>query len=172
MRVLLWLSLVALATVGMGVTATGWALGRVLRRAVRSFEAAAERAGITTPVPLGLREVPVARVVGSVGRWRELATDFRPRRPRWDRIDDERYRWVEAALRRGLTLPPIVAYLLDGDYYVLDGHHRVAAAKALGQVYIDAEVTEHRRAPRLVLLGADGDQPADAVACDQDCLAA
>lgn len=62
------------------------------------------------------------------------AADSRPLRPRWSKLDDERYRGIEAAPCRGLALPPIVAYLLDGDYYVLDSHHRVAAARAMGQV--------------------------------------
>jgi hypothetical protein len=169
---LLWLSLVALAAALLSIPAAGWAIGSLGRRPVRSFKAAAERVGPTTSAPLGLRPVPVARVVGSVGRWRELATDFRPLRWRWDKVDDERYRGIAAALRRGLTLPPIVAYLLDGDYYVLDGHHRVAAARAQGQLFIDAEVTEYRRVAPLVLLSFGGDQPADAVACGPDCLAA
>jgi len=169
---MLWLSLAALAALCVGVPAVGRAFWGFGRRSVRSFEAVAGRAGMTIPVPLGLREVPVARVVGSVGRWRELAADFRPRRWRWNKLDDERYRGIEAALRRGLTLPPIVAYVLDGDYYVLDGHHRVAAARALGQIFLDAEVTEYRRVAQLVLLNSAGDQLADAVACGHDCLAA
>jgi ParB-like chromosome segregation protein Spo0J len=88
------------------------------------------------------------------------------------KLDDERYRGIEAALRRGLILPPIVAYLLDGDYYVLDGHHRVAAARALGQVFMDAEVVVYRRAPRLVRLNCAGGRPAGAVACARECQAA
>ena len=36
---------------------------------------------------------------------------------------------------------------LDGDYWVLDGHNRVAAANALGQVFIDAEAADWRRGP-------------------------
>jgi hypothetical protein len=40
-------------------------------------------------------------------------------------------------------MPPIDAYKLGFGYYVLDGHHRVAAALANGQVEIEANVVEH-----------------------------
>ncbi|HEY8746123.1 MAG TPA: ParB/RepB/Spo0J family partition protein [Chloroflexota bacterium] len=113
------------------------------RRPVTAFHLALGHAQTVLPRPLGLREVAVSRIVGSVGRWHELAEDFRPLRWRPDKVDDERYAGILRALQRGLTLPPISVYLLDGAYYVLDGHHRVAAAKALGQVFVDAEVTEY-----------------------------
>jgi hypothetical protein len=38
-------------------------------------------------------------------------------------------------------------YLLDGQYYILDGHHRVMAARELGILDIDADVTEFLPAP-------------------------
>lgn len=36
------------------------------------------------------------------------------------------------------------------EYYVVDGHHRVAMAKKLGQDYLDAHVVEHRSVPLVV----------------------
>jgi hypothetical protein len=39
-------------------------------------------------------------------------------------------------------LPPITVYQLGNRYFVIDGHTRVAAAKALGIEFIDADVTE------------------------------
>jgi hypothetical protein len=49
---------------------------------------------------------------------------------------------VFAALHSGVAVPPIEVYQwLDG-YYVADGHHRVAAARALGQELLDAKVIE------------------------------
>jgi hypothetical protein len=39
-------------------------------------------------------------------------------------------------------LPPIEVWAWHGEYYVLDGHHRVAAARALGSNYISAHVVE------------------------------
>jgi hypothetical protein len=169
---MIWLE--AAAVLVGGYATVEWARERFGRPMVKSFAAAAEQAGPLVPRPVGLREIPVAQIVGSVDRWQELAADFRPRGGRPDKVDDERYRGIEAALRRGLTLPPIVAYALDGDYYVLDGHHRVAAARALGQAFLDADVIEYRRLPRLAALGADesGGQPAEPGSGDAIGLAA
>ena len=49
---------------------------------------------------------------------------------------------VLLTMRRGEPLPPIEVWAWNGQYYVLDGHHRVAAARALGDDCIDALVTE------------------------------
>ena len=46
------------------------------------------------------------------------------------------------AMRAGQALPAIEVYALGEEYYVVDGHHRVAAARALGQLYLDALVHE------------------------------
>ena len=43
---------------------------------------------------------------------------------------------VLVAMREGEPLPPIEVWAWHGEYYVLDGHHRVAAARALGSDYI------------------------------------
>jgi len=75
------------------------------------------------------------------------------------------YCGIAAALRRGSTLPQIVAYFLDVN-------HRVDTARALGQVFIDGELTEYRRVPQLVSVRSAGSQPADAVARGHECLAA
>ena len=38
-------------------------------------------------------------------------------------------------------MPPVELYRLGNGYYVVDGHHRIAAALAVGQLAIDAHVT-------------------------------
>jgi len=57
--------------------------------------------------------------------------------------DEERLERIRKALERGHILPPIEAYRLGAGLYVLDGHHRVAAALLNGQSDIDAYVVEH-----------------------------
>jgi nucleotide-binding universal stress UspA family protein len=109
---------------------------------VLSFEEEARRGGPLAPKPLGLRTVDVARIVGSVGRARELGPDFRPPLRSQRRMDDERYEGIVKALARGEVLPPIEVYKVGYNYFVLDGNHRVAAAKATHQRDIDAIVTE------------------------------
>jgi len=87
---------------------------------------------------LGVTTIPVDRVVGTVDRVDgSFDRRFRPS------LAVSRDRWVRLAeaSRRGATLPPIDVYEVGGRYYVRDGHHRVSVARALGQLYIDAEVT-------------------------------
>lgn len=107
---------------------------------LRSFDDDATRAGPLRRRSLGLRTVEVGRIVGSVGRSRELGPDFRPIRRR--KGDEERLGRIRKAMENGMFLPPVELYKLGFGYYVLDGHHRVAVARMLDAVEIDAEVTE------------------------------
>ena len=45
-------------------------------------------------------------------------------------------------MKRGDPLPMVNLYRLGGHYYVVDGHHRLAAARRIGAVALDAMVTE------------------------------
>jgi hypothetical protein len=101
-------------------------------------------------VDAGVTAVPVHRVVGSVDRWRVLRGDFLFRTgPRLT----ERHKSVAKALRSGAYLPPLELYTIrpagagaaqPAEYYVLDGHHRVAMARRLGLDFLDAHVVEYR----------------------------
>jgi ParB-like chromosome segregation protein Spo0J len=53
-------------------------------------------------------------------------------------------RWLSVAMRcqAGRSLPPVELVLVDGCYYVVDGHHRVSVARALRLDAIDAYVIE------------------------------
>jgi nucleotide-binding universal stress UspA family protein len=110
---------------------------------LRSFAEDAARTGGLCQRSLGLRTIEVGRIIGSVDRARELGADFRrpgPHRP--DSSDEQRFQRVLTAMREGVVLPPISVYKLGFGYYVEDGHHRVAAARLIGQTDIDADVTE------------------------------
>lgn len=84
----------------------------------------------------GVKPILVDEIVGTSDRLADFDDDFLPRneelRDRWKR--------VEKAFPEG-DFPPIVVYELDGRYFVVDGHHRVAVAKRSGVDAIDAEVT-------------------------------
>lgn len=108
--------------------------------AVRSFTEDAARAGAVAPRELGLRTVEVARIIGSVGRAGELDASFRVPRP--GPGGRQRFERILRLVEEGAMLPPVSLYKLGYGYYVLDGNHRVAAAKQLGQLDIDALVTE------------------------------
>ncbi|HEY8596968.1 MAG TPA: universal stress protein [Thermomicrobiales bacterium] len=110
---------------------------------VRAFDADAARVGPTAPRFRGLRTVPLARVIGSVGRAGEVDAGFRLRtRRRGEIARFERVLRLSAG-EGGGAVSPIAVYQLGRTYYVLDGHRRVAAAKALGHDEIAAVVTEY-----------------------------
>ena len=64
--------------------------------------------------------------------------------PTTERAQAEQAEWTERVppLENGDRLPPLELYKLGFGYYVLDGHHRVAAARLLDMIEIEAEVVE------------------------------
>lgn len=94
---------------------------------------------------LGLQSVPVDQIAGTaVEGHAQRGGDFLPLRDR--RSDDWRSRWQR--ILRGIdtlaTLPPIELIKFGYDYWVVDGHNRVAAALYTGQVELDSIVQELR----------------------------
>ena len=87
---------------------------------------------------LGMRTIPVSRIIGSEGRYHDFSSAFYPKR------EQLRTRWVsvDSAIINDVILPPISVYSLGGYYFVRDGNHRVSVAKAKGMEFIDAEVVE------------------------------
>lgn len=82
-------------------------------------------------------EIPLAKIVGSVGRYQDFNRAFMPRAhldpERWVRIDQ---------LRRSRDMPPIEVLKVGDVYFVKDGNHRVSVARARGQQVIRASVVE------------------------------
>jgi hypothetical protein len=105
-----------------------------------SFDEVKSVLGAVEQVYLGLREVPVENIVGSVGRHRDFDRAFLPSKgnvgERWKKIDQMVYRAEE--------LPPISLYKIGDAYFVIDGNHRVSVARLQGIPELDAEVIELR----------------------------
>ncbi len=84
----------------------------------------------------GMQTVPIDRIVGSEGRYRDFTRQFLPRhehlRSRWQRVD--------MAHLTDVILPAISLYEIGGVYFVRDGNHRVSVARIQGVQAIDAEV--------------------------------
>ena len=85
---------------------------------------------------LGLKAIEVDKVVGSVDRYEDFDRRFLPRTPH----TLERWKRLRALQLEGHEFPPIEVYQVGEAYFVKDGNHRVALAKATGQKYIDAYV--------------------------------
>ncbi len=104
---------------------------------LKELDQVKERLRLFDQTYLGIMPIEVARVVGTAGRNTDFDKNFLPRRPQVR----ERWRRLEQAYPDG-GFPPIVAYKLHDNYFVVDGHHRVAIAKQKKIDFIDAEVTE------------------------------
>jgi hypothetical protein len=120
-------------------------IGAYLRRdpgsnQLLSFEEVKDALGAVSQVYLGMREVPVEKIVGSVGRHRDFDRAFLPSKPdlgtRWRRIDE--------IMHSAEELPPVSLYKIGDAYFVQDGNHRVSVARQQGVEMIDAEVIELR----------------------------
>ncbi|HEX5849629.1 MAG TPA: hypothetical protein VFY59_10575 [Rubrobacter sp.] len=103
-----------------------------------SFRDVQNRRRAHNRVRRGVRTVDVDRIVGSVGRSKDFDSGFLPLRAstgaRWKRVD--------VAFHRGADLPPVSLYEIEGDFFVLDGNHRVSVARFHGLRTVEAEVTE------------------------------
>jgi hypothetical protein len=95
------------------------------------------------PRELGLRTVDVDRIQGTaVGGPVQRGSDFLPLRPFRSRNWEARWQRLRQANDRLVALPPIDVLRYGDDYWVLDGHNRVASALYNNQVGIDANVIE------------------------------
>jgi hypothetical protein len=90
----------------------------------------------------GLQIVPIDQIVGTVRHPTQNSADFLPlpglRGKNWE----ARWQRIERAIDDLSTLPPVDLVKVGNEYYVADGHNRVAAALKAGAVAIDADVVE------------------------------
>jgi hypothetical protein len=103
-----------------------------------SFEEVAQRFRVRQRTEMGTQAVPVDKIVGSVGRYRDFTKEFLPRRS----INKERWVGVETAMSGTEGWPPVDLYKIGDVYFVRDGNHRVSVARANGLTSLEAYVTE------------------------------
>ena len=93
---------------------------------------------------IGLAAVPTRCIRGTASLAIPVSrgVDFLPLAGR--EPSDWRSRWtrLEAAVDDQVVLPPVELIRVRGEYWVVDGHNRVALAKKRGQLWIDADITE------------------------------
>ena len=90
------------------------------------------------PIERGLQEIPLDKIVGSVGRYQDFTRSFLPKND----SDQERWARVKTAITDMKGMPPIEVYQVGDAYFVKDGNHRVSIARQLGTKTISAYVTE------------------------------
>ncbi len=85
----------------------------------------------------GTQSVLIREITGSESRSRDFDNHFQPLQLH------TMQRWLRLAMARlqGKSMPPVILIKVGDNYYVRDGHHRISVARALGEQFVDAEVT-------------------------------
>jgi nucleotide-binding universal stress UspA family protein len=120
-----------------------------------SFEDVRQKLRVGARGPRELRDIPLDAIVGSVGRYSDFTRSFLPR----GSVSESRWAKVRSAMTDLAGLPPVEVYQVGEAYFVVDGHHRISAARQLDASHIQAYVTELE--PRVPLLPQD--EPRDLV---------
>lgn len=81
--------------------------------------------------------IPLDRIIGSTGRYRDFTRHFWPR----DEVSMERWVRIDVTMAEMVGVPPIEVFQIGGVYFVSDGNHRVSVARASGFTEIEAYVT-------------------------------
>ncbi len=82
--------------------------------------------------------VPLKQVIGSVGKCTVFDINFLLK----GHLPQDRLLSIKQAMENNKTLPPVNLYKFRDEYYVMDGNHRVAAAKELDRFEIMAKIVE------------------------------
>jgi hypothetical protein len=103
-----------------------------------SYDEVANRLNARQQIDKGPQMVPLAQIVGSVGRYRDFTRSFLPRAG----VNQERWARLDAALNSMEGFPPIDLLKIGEVYFVRDGNHRVSVARANDASHVEAYVTE------------------------------
>jgi hypothetical protein len=97
-----------------------------------------ERVGHLGPTAETL--VPIDQIVGTVEPTRFFDRRFRPT----SEVPRTRFERIAADILSGRGMDPVDLYRCGGQYYVLDGRHRIAVARSLGERWVLANITDVR----------------------------
>jgi DNA-binding Lrp family transcriptional regulator len=111
---------------------------RCVPQTAKSFKDDQQKESAFETIDRGIRCVALDQIVGSVGRYKDFDAKFRPRH----HMATRRYSKIKQALRQGRALAPVKLYQIKDKFYVLDGNHRIAAAKELNHTDIRANIME------------------------------
>ncbi len=105
---------------------------------LKSFTEIQKQENAYNSVNLGIKEIPLDKIVGSVEKYSYFDKNFVPKN------DIVKQRWINiyVGYMMDSMLPPVILYKIKDDYYVYDGNHRVSVAKFLNFASIEAEVEE------------------------------
>ena len=105
---------------------------------LKSFAEVQKEENAYNSVNLGIKEIPLGKIVGTVEKYSYFDKNFVPK----NNIVKQRWISIYTAYMAETMLPPVILYKIKDDYYVYDGNHRVSVAKFLNFASIEAEVEE------------------------------
>ncbi len=116
---------------------------RQAREPLLNLYEAYPEARLASPRELGLRFVPVEEILGTaVAGIAQRGGDFLPLKPFRGENWAGRWQRIRNANKRLQPLPPVDLIKFGGEYWVVDGHNRVAATLYANGTGLDAMVTE------------------------------
>lgn len=107
-------------------------------RKIKEFSTVEKENQLSNKIYLGLKEVQLGKIVGTVEKAQDFDKDFNPLR------EESKGRWSSVYIKylENGSLPPVILYKVREEYYVYDGNHRISVAKNLNFHSIEAEVYE------------------------------
>jgi hypothetical protein len=137
-----WLLVLVALLAMLGRAAAVWRRRRADDPTLPSLYDPYPGAGAAPRRRIGLRSVALDRIVGTARPPSQNTADFLPlphlRGQNWL----ARWQRITRAVDRLEVLPPVELLQVGDDFFVVDGHNRVAAARRAGAVEIDADVTQ------------------------------
>ncbi|HXV98713.1 MAG TPA: universal stress protein, partial [Anaerolineae bacterium] len=106
-----------------------------------NFTQLAERFDLGNASYQGVQNIPLTKIVGSLGRYNDFVQAFLPT------TESMSERWQKVATLyldpSSPGAPPIEVYQVGDSYFVSDGNHRVSVARQLKMGHIEAHVWEY-----------------------------
>lgn len=111
----------------------------VSKDSLKSFYEEQTKYNAYTKFNLGLQEVPLSQILGSLQKNTDFNKDFIPINP----VVEARWCNIYCMYMEGESLPLVELFKIKDTYYVSDGNHRVSVAKYLNFSILEANVTEY-----------------------------
>jgi len=105
---------------------------------LKSFSEIQKEENAYNSVNLGIKEVPLDKIVGSVEKYEDFDKNFVPK----NNVVKQRWINIYIGYTSDSMLPTVILYKIKDNYYVYDGNHRVSVAKFLNFATIEAQVEE------------------------------
>ena len=105
---------------------------------LKSFSEIQKEENAYNSVNLGIKEVSLDKIVGSVEKYADFDKNFVPK----NNVVKQRWINIYIGYTSDSMLPTVILYKIKDNYYVYDGNHRVSVAKFLNFATIEAQVEE------------------------------